>query len=213
MPGLTPEQTALASRLEVLARDVQREWLLRGIAKEPPPKELANAPPTREMMDRVADRGWRLRASVVAHAEDIVLQAVLSPEQSGAAKRLCWARGGVFALYDPELSARLRLSAAQREQIAALIQGRPEVFDDVHRTHGGRMAEAADAEASGQISGAQRVELEQQDQKGFQRDMANYDQCAWDFLSPRQLRALNRLLGKAESFGPASKPKRARRST
>ncbi len=46
VPGLTSEQTALASRLELLARDVQREWLLRGISKEPPPKELASALPT-----------------------------------------------------------------------------------------------------------------------------------------------------------------------
>ena len=212
VPGLTPEQTALAATLEVLSRDVQREWLLRGIGKEPPPKESANDPPTPEMLDRVSDRGWKLRASVVAHAEEILLEAVLNAAQSEAAKRRSWASGGVFALSDAELAARLRLSGGQREEIAALIQGRAAVFHEVHTFHVVQMSEAAAAERSGRISGEQRLELEIQERKGLDRNMSQYDQSVWELLSPGQLRALRRLLRKPEAALPAPKPKGASRS-
>jgi hypothetical protein len=74
------------------------------------------------------------------------------------------------------------------------------------------MSEAAAAERTGQISDAERQELEGQERKGLDRNMSQYDQSVWEVLSPGQLRALKRLLRKPEATRPASKPKRASRS-
>ncbi len=121
VPGITVEQSDLTRRIEILARDVQRAWLLLAISNARPSEEVANDPPTQAMIDRLSDRGRWLRASVVAHAEAILVDAVLKPEQGDASKRLMWKRTGAFALLDPELAAKIRLTRTQREEIANLI--------------------------------------------------------------------------------------------
>ena len=116
-PGLTAEQLTAANQLDELARTVCRGWLLRRLADTP-----ANdgEPPTADLADRFLDRGKRLRASVVAHAEAIALEAVLAPEQAEAARRWFWRELGVKSLLDPELATRLRLSRQQRANVLEL---------------------------------------------------------------------------------------------
>jgi len=211
IPRLTAEQSGLIQRLEKLARDAQREWLLRGISKEQPPKELWNEPPTREMIDRVSDRGKQHRASVVAHAEAIALAAVLEPEQAEASKRLTWGRTGVFALFDPELAARLGLSRAQREEIATQLEGRAVVWYQAHDSLADRLHEAGEAERSGQISGAERLQLDDRLRKAFDGEMAQHEQSVWEVLRASQLTALKRILSRAPASRPSAKATRANR--
>ena len=57
----------------------------------------------------------------MTHAEEMALGIVLEPEQFEKAKIELWRRRGVHALLDPELAARLRLSRAQRNELAEAI--------------------------------------------------------------------------------------------
>ncbi len=211
IPALTAEQSGLIRRLEKLARDAQREWLLRGISKEQPPKELWNEPPTREMVDRVSDRGMQHRASVVAHAETIALNAILAPEQAEASKCRMWRRTGVFALFDPELAARLGLSRAQREEIATQLEARAVVWREEHDSRAVQSMQVGHAELSGQLSRAERQQLDDQLRQVFDGEVARYDQSVWDVLRPSQLRALKRILSSAPASRSSLKAARANR--
>ena len=55
------------------------------------------------MVSRLSESGQRLRQSVMSHAEEIVLNAVLDPVQRTEIKRLIWINRGPGALLDPEL--------------------------------------------------------------------------------------------------------------
>ncbi len=71
---LSEEQADLAGRLETLTRDVIKAWLLRDLDATP-------APPPDVLENRLSDRGDRLRARIVAHAEAMVIEAILAPHQ------------------------------------------------------------------------------------------------------------------------------------
>ena len=73
--GLTDEQVAACKRLDETARAVIRAWLVRGLDRDTPP-------PAGELSARLGERGARLRQLVVAHAEAIAIEGILSPAQS-----------------------------------------------------------------------------------------------------------------------------------
>jgi len=72
---LSKTQVELAARLDQLARDIQRAWLVRGLDRQP-------SPPAAEMAERLSERGRRLRTGVVRQAEAIALEGVLEPDQT-----------------------------------------------------------------------------------------------------------------------------------
>ena len=73
--GLTREQTRVLTELEKLTRDVIKAWLLRGLDASP-------LPPADELLDRLSEKGERVRAEIVLHAEAIASEGVLSPAQA-----------------------------------------------------------------------------------------------------------------------------------
>ena len=118
-------------RLEKLVRHVLEAWLLRGVEENPVPLELENDPPTPAMEERLSERGKRLQASIVAHAEEIALTAVLTPDQVALSKRRMWTRLGVAHLLEPELGAVLHLSRSQRDEIASRLEARAVAYLNV----------------------------------------------------------------------------------
>jgi len=78
-PGLRlrDEQVQLCRKLEALARDVVRGWMLRGLDAAPPPQ-------AGQLEARLADQGKKLREGVFAQAEAMGLEGILGPEQARA---------------------------------------------------------------------------------------------------------------------------------
>jgi hypothetical protein len=72
---LSKQQVDRVHELDVLTRDVIRAWLVRDLDAEPPPTLTALAA-------RLSETGNRLRARLIAHAEAIVLEGILAPEQA-----------------------------------------------------------------------------------------------------------------------------------
>ena len=73
--GLSVSQAELVRQLDELVRESLRAWLLSGLDKQPPtgPEELSQ---------RLGETGARLRRAVIAHAEAIALEGILTPRQA-----------------------------------------------------------------------------------------------------------------------------------
>lgn len=203
VPAPTPDQVRLLGTLDLLARNVRRYAWVRGVEVPPRPEleGIGESPPTPTMEEKFSVRGVRMRASIAAHAEEMALEAVLTPEQAEQAKRALWRRRGLHALLDPELAGRLRLSRSQREELFERLNARTEVYHNAVRS-GFPLAD-------GKIP-IEVVEAAQQRwREGLAQKMAAYDQPTWEILRPAQLRALVRLLGKpaAGPRPPAAKGK------
>ena len=132
LPDLAGEKKALHKRLNAIACDAQKQWLQRsiaGIATDHPMRpEQWSLPLNPAMTSRLSESGQRLRASVVSHAEEILLDAVLDPSQRTELKRRLWIDRGVRALLDPELSAILRLAKWQLDAISVKLEERTEFW-------------------------------------------------------------------------------------
>jgi hypothetical protein len=76
--GLSAQQDDLVGRLEKLTRDVIKAWLLRDLDATPPP-------PPDVLAARLSPRGDRVRASIIAHAEAMAIEGVLTSRQG----RIC----------------------------------------------------------------------------------------------------------------------------
>ncbi len=206
--GLTPEQVGVLEQLDSLARDARRYWLVRDV--EPLPKRgndpagVRELPPTPAMDFRLSDRGRRVSASIVAHAEEMALDAVLTPEQAEQVKVEVWRRRGVHALLDPELAARLHLSRTQRDELTARLSARVEVYHRLVRTVG--------IFIRGRTPPEEIANLEQRGKNELAQKVSELDQPIWDVLQPAQLRFLARLLNKpvAGNKLPTTKPSNKR---
>jgi hypothetical protein len=207
--GLSAEQLALTRRLDELARSVCRACLLRGIGETPP---KGNVPPTHDLLDRLSQRGQRLRASAVAHAELLALGAVLDPDQAERARRLLWRERGVEALLDPELAARLRLSREQREQVIERLVNRREQLDEIN-VAALRFTHSTETEATqGGLDQAKiAAQVERQAHQELKLAAAEVDFIFLDILTPTQFRAVFRLLDKPAPSRPSTKAKKSRR--
>ncbi len=73
--GLSGEQRELAGRLDDLTRELIGAWLRRDLQAVPLPRAAVLA-------ERLSERGVRLRARLVAHAESIALEGILDPGQA-----------------------------------------------------------------------------------------------------------------------------------
>jgi hypothetical protein len=72
---LHSDQINLVRKLESLSREIVRVWLLRDLDSNP-------LPTVGHLELRLTDEGVKLRESVFSHAETIVLECILDPEQS-----------------------------------------------------------------------------------------------------------------------------------
>jgi hypothetical protein len=206
-PGVGADQVHVLEDLDSLARDVRRYWLVRDV--EPPPRrdddpdEIGKLPPTSAMEFRLSDRGLRVCVSIVAHSEEMALEIVLAPEQLEKAKVELWRWRGVHALLDPGLAARLRLSRAQRTELAEALSNRLEVY---HRIFRSVVFDIPYATAPVN----EILRLERQRKEDIAQKVAQLDQPIWECLKPVQLRSLARLLDKpvAGYAPPSSRPSR-----
>ena len=188
--------------VDLLARNVRRYWLVRDV--EPPPRrdddpdEVGKLPPTPAMEFRLSDAGLRVRASIVAHSEEMALWIVLEPEQFEKAKIELWRRRGVHALLDPELAAHLRLSRAQRNELAEALSKRVEVYHWEVRSVVFNIPNAF-----APIN--EIAQLERQFKEDMAQKVAQLDQPIWEFLKPSQLRSLAGMLDRpVAGYGPPS---------
>ena len=187
------EQLALALRLDELARLVSRDYLLRGL-QGLPPTDLRDGPPPPQLAERLSRSGDLLLASVVAHAELLVTEAVLDPEQAEKARHLLWSRLGLLALLDPELDARLGLSRNQVDDVFYRMVQRSKV---VHEVAGMKAAAAWGVpRAQHTVAGGEPDRLQ-----------AEADAIVLDVLTPRQAQRLKQILGDRAPAPPRPNPK------
>jgi hypothetical protein len=203
-PGLSPDQARLLEGLDLLARKVRRYWWLRDVEVppeplKPDPKGIRELPPTPAMELRLSDQGKLVRASIVAHIEEIALEAVLTPAEAEPAKRELWRQRGVHALLDPELAARLRLTRIQREELAESLTGRRQIYE--------KMEFGVAPLEDNRIPPAVRRVQKERWEKGKEEKIAALDQPIWEILNPSQLRALAGLLNKPVAGYDPPKPK------
>jgi hypothetical protein len=201
-PGLAPDQVRVLEDVDLLARNVRRYWLVRDV--EPPPRrdddpdEVGKLPPTPAMEFWLSDRGLRVRASIVTHAEEMALEIVLEPEQFEKAKIELWRRRGVHALLDPELASRLRLSRTQRNELAEALSNRLEVYHRIFRSVVFNIPYAT-------APVNEVLRLERQYKEDVAQKVAQLDQPIWECLKPSQLRSLAGLLDRpVAGYGPPS---------
>ncbi len=194
----------LLERVDLLAQKVRKYWWLRHVEippapRRPDPRGIRDSPPTPAMEFRLSDQGRLVRASIAAHAEEIALEAVLTPEAAELAKRELWRSRGLHALLDPELAARLRLTRSQRTELADALKARIEVYHNVVRTHPPLPPVASPPDV---------VEaFEQRRKEELAKKVDDLDQPIWEILNPSQLRALAGLLNKPVAGYEPAKPK------
>jgi hypothetical protein len=134
----------------------------------------------------------------VAHAEEMAFGIVLELEQFERAKIELWRRRGVHVLLDPELAVRLRLSRAQRNELAEALSDRVEVY---HREV--RNVVFVIPYATAPVN--EILRLERQLKEDMAQKIAELDQPIWEFLKPSQLRSLAGLLDRPiAGYGPPS---------
>jgi hypothetical protein len=196
VPGLTQQQWDVLARLESLARNAGSFWWVRDVEapprpRDPDPQGIRNLPPTPAMELRFSDRGRRIRASIDAHAEEMVIAAVLTPKQVEQAKRRLWNRWGLHALLDPELGARLNLSLSQRAELTDRLKERLEIYHWVVR--------GGDVEIPKRTPRAGVAALKPKRKGRLDHDVPELDDPIWSILSDEQLRTLGQLLGQPEA--------------
>ncbi len=120
---LPNEQRAVVQRVNELAAAIKEAWLTRGLDRGTMPKWSVLA-------DRYVSSD-RALDSLDAHAEAIVLDGILTPEQAGRLLAIIWKLRGLNALLDPQFATRLRLSAAQREELQDLLYNRLMLYQGV----------------------------------------------------------------------------------
>ena len=206
LPDLAGEQKALHKRLNAIACDAQKQWLQRSIAwydaDHRMPPEQWSLPPTPAMTSRLSESGQRLRASVVSHAEEILLDAVLDPSQRTELKRRLWIDRGVRALLDPELSAILRLAKWQREAIRVKLEERTAFWTwaSTHHASDESMEFFRRINARGHITTPEEDVLKRRfwkaNERNYEELLANFDAPIWDILSTAQSRTLAKILRK-----------------
>jgi hypothetical protein len=203
-PGLKPQEVELLERVDLLAQKVRKYWWLRDVEippapRKPDPQGIRDLPPTPAMELRLSDRGRLFRASIAAHAEEIAMEAVLTPEESELAKLELWRSRGPHALLDPELAARLRLTRRQRSELADALKARIEAYHNLVRT--------LDPLPPVGSRPAVVEAFERQQKDGMAKRVDALDQPTWEILNPSQLRALAGLLNKPVAGYDPTKPK------
>ncbi len=154
------------------------------------------------MRSRASESASKRRASVVSHAEEILLGAVLEPSQRTEIMRRFWIDQGPRALIEPELSSILRISQWQRETIIVKLVERGTYMPVA------RMNSASDecraflnrVSAIGYVMTPEErkldLKLRKENDRIYRQLVANFDVTIWDVLSTAQSRTLAKILRK-----------------
>jgi hypothetical protein len=123
---------------------------------------------------------------------------------------LLWSQKGVFALLDPELAARLKLSQEQREDVFDRILKRTQVDLETSEiaerlSHKAATAEYLGPPGTGQ---AERAVAHQASEEA-KASVSQADLMVLDALTPSQIKYLLQLIDKPKPSRPAPKSKRA----
>lgn len=197
LPTMSDAQITLVRRLDSMARVTLSNWLLRGLGR--PPAQGFD-PPRADLIDRLMVRWPKLRASIMAHAEHIALDAVLEPEQADRARQLLWRQRGVESLLDPELADRLRLTRSQRDEISGGIMARKTVVEHLSSNVATMWAETLRLRNNGTPEQVRQAnESAQSAAEARKVGTAEADSAILDVLTPSQLRSFYRLLGRPVS--------------
>jgi hypothetical protein len=205
LPGLSGPQLEMLRRLDRLAREVQSAWLKRCLPDKEFDPEVGKGPPTQEMLDRLSERGNRLRAEVVSRFEAIALEVVLTPQQAEAAKRLLWHKVGVWALTDPELVRRLGLSKAQRDRISTQLHERASVKFDADEETRRVWNSVSEEHRTGKIDDFEWTSRHDEAGRACLAVMARYDERAWSILHAEQRRKLDEMMKDARQRAEAAR--------
>jgi hypothetical protein len=222
MLEISNEQAELIDRLDEIVRNVRGDWLARALeGAERPPRERWAEPPTPMMVDRLSEKGERLRTSVVAHAEAITLAGVLEPEQTARAKRHLWSQSGarsvddprmaasreILAILDPEVSSAIRVTPSQREDLISRLEDRAAL---VHQLHGelGALEPELIAACRGKdlMTEAEAAAAYEGLLKSAGDRLAGCEEAVWEVLSTGQIRAFRRLVREPGPSQPVKRP-------
>ena len=171
---LSKEQADLGERVDALTLGIWRGWLTRDLDHVPLPSQ-------RVLAQRLWDAGHRVKGSLFAHAEAIMLEAIATPDQAERALSEAWRMVGLRALLDPALASRLHLSRSQRDEVLFLLKTKEDVMEEFSsvqaRFHGFALSRPA-------IRGdLEQLTLEAKNRQDF------VDALIWDVLRPSQARA------------------------
>ncbi len=101
----------MSRRLEELNREILSAWLSRNLRK--------GSAPSSDLEASAWFVAWdRLRNGFIAHSEAFLLDGILTPAQAESFLMSYWRSMGLLALADPEMALQLKLSRAQRSEIA-----------------------------------------------------------------------------------------------
>ena len=187
--GLTAQQVAFVRRLEGIILDTERAWLLRDLGGRRPPRDLA---------DRYFEPGVRAQASMVAHAEGIVLDGILAADQAENLRRAYWTWEGVESLNDPELARRLGISGSQHDALLDELGNWRERRDQIS-------ARISQIGSSPTVFGNAALQKELKNQRDAQFEAT--ESPVWELLTRSQARTLARLLGREPRPSPPPRTK------
>jgi hypothetical protein len=137
------------------------------------------------------DAKIRLVDSFVAHAESLLLQAILSPAQTEALLAYHWRALGPVALTDPELASRLGLASTQRAMLVEQMNERRIIYDETVVHLSGLMESRGEKDQFGRDIG-----LLAADERA--RTKSEADWLVWSVLTPAQLRKLDQIVGTSD---------------
>ena len=189
-------QQALVRRVDEVAVASIRMWLTRGLDGHSLPKWSVLAERYRSNA-RVAD-------SISAHAEAILLEAVLAPKQADQTLAFVWKLRGLPALLDPQFAARLRLSVSQRRELEELLWEKLDFQGELSKLGqaGLVLQQMPEGEARKQLT-----------QQALAERNTEMDAAIWSVLRPNQVRELERILGQRAPQGTPAKAKKPRRAS
>jgi hypothetical protein len=195
-PGVVlPEaQQTLVKRVDHVAATVIRKWMTRELDGE------------RKASWSVLANRYRLSARVAdslgAHAEAIVLEVVLRPEETDRALAHMWSMMQLSALLDPQFAAKLRLSASQRRELEHLVPDRT--------GYNGELSKLGDIGLviEKMPRGPDREDLLQRASAEYLSDL---EAGIWGVLNASQARELERILDIKPQAVPRAKQKKRTR--
>ncbi len=150
------------------------------------------------------DARIRLADSFVAHAESLLLRAILSPSQAEALLACHWRTFGPVALTDPDLASLLHLARSQRDMLVEQMNERRIIYEETVAHLSGLMEFQGQKDRFGRDIGLLAAEEKA-------RTSSEADWLVWSVLTPAQLRKLDQIIGTSDRK-PATPGKKRRPS-
>jgi hypothetical protein len=205
--ALSEEQSDLTVRLSELTCDIIRAWLLRGLNDLPPARRLRDGPPPPALLHKLSPQAWRLQTSIAAHAELIALKHILRPDQAERLRQRFWYQARLNCLWDPELTAQLKLSRAQRDALSdRLPRVTRSILEIGDETINARIR-VQDLEKHGLIAKPEAEAREASAVRDSEQMIGRAENAIWELLTPSQARRLHRIIDRPAAKNPVAKTK------